>query len=214
MSSQLPHTGAQERRDRNRADARRAILEAAQALMAEGGLEALSMRRLAERCGYTAPTLYHYFPDKPGLQQALVEQWLQVLVRELRALEPLDDPIETTRALASVFTSLGLRNPSHYQLLVGRAEEEPEPPSLEEAQAIFEGPLQALVADGRLDQDEVERLRQGLWCLIHGFILLQSTRPAEEWEPNLLDHSLDALIRGSLREGSRHDARAQPKGGA
>lgn len=213
MASQIPLTGAQERRDRNRADAKHAILDAARDLMAEGGLEALSMRRLADRCGYTAPTLYHYFPDKPGLIHALIEDWLDTLVVELRAIRPSKDPLETMRQLASVFANLGIRNPSHYQLLVSRPEDDPDPPSLEEAQLIFGEPLDVLVATGRLAEEDVEKLRQGFWCLLHGFILLQTTRPADEWEPGLLDHVLDAMLRGSLRSHGG-DTESRPKGDA
>jgi AcrR family transcriptional regulator len=218
MSSQTPLTGAQERRDRNRADAKRAILDAAESLLDEGGLGALSMRRLADRCGYTAPTLYHYFPDKPGLIHALIEEWLATLALELRAIEPAEDPVETTRALAAAFANLGIRNPSHYQLLVSRPEDTPDPPSLEEVQAIFGEPLDLLVASGRIAEDDVERLRQGLWCLLHGFILLQTTRPAGDWVPGLLDHALDAMLRGSLRrhidDDTQNNTRMRPNGDA
>jgi AcrR family transcriptional regulator len=214
MTSQIPLTGAQERRDRNRADAQRTILDAAQELLAEGGLDALSMRRLADRCGFTAPTLYHYFPDKPGLMQALIEEWLATLVLELRAIAPSPDPIETIRALGSAFANLGIRNPSHYQLLVSRPEEMPDPPALEEAQAIFGEPLDRLVASGRIEEDRTERLRQGLWCLLHGFILLQTTRPAEDWVPQLLDHALEAMLRGSLRSPDENDIPTRPTGDA
>jgi AcrR family transcriptional regulator len=33
----------------------------------DGGFEALSIRRLSTRCGYAAPTIYHYFRDKPAI---------------------------------------------------------------------------------------------------------------------------------------------------
>ena len=64
---------AQQRRLQYREDARRAILDAAEELLVEGGLEGFSMRRLADRCGYTAPTIYHYFRDKPGLIASVLE---------------------------------------------------------------------------------------------------------------------------------------------
>ena len=42
---------------------RRAILDAAQALLLEVGVERLSIRRVSERCGFKAPTIYHHFRD-------------------------------------------------------------------------------------------------------------------------------------------------------
>jgi AcrR family transcriptional regulator len=192
-------TSTSQRRLRYRADARRSILDAAQDLLVEGGSEAFTMRRLAERCGCSAPTLYHYFPDKPGLVQALLEERLQGLARELRAVEPSPDPLEAICRLGTAFARFGLRNPAHYQLLVApRDSETPDPPSTDEVQRLFLEPLEELVRRGALAEGQLESLRQGLWCLLHGFILLQTTRPDHDWEPALLDASLDAMIRGSL----------------
>jgi len=64
---------AQERRERQRGEARRTILDAAGEIVMEEGAEAFSMRRLAARCGYTLPTIYHHFGDKQGLIAALLE---------------------------------------------------------------------------------------------------------------------------------------------
>ena len=47
---------AAQRRQQQRRDARRAILDAAESLILESGYERFSIRRLASRCGYTAPT--------------------------------------------------------------------------------------------------------------------------------------------------------------
>jgi AcrR family transcriptional regulator len=198
----LPRTPAQ-RRLRNRADARRSILDAAEELLVEGGLEGFSMRRLAERCGSTAPTIYHYFKDKQRLVETLLEERLEGLVAELRAVEPSDDPVATVHSLAAAFAGFGIRNPSHYALLVmQRGEDAPEPASSEEVRRIFGAPLEALVRAGELGERDLEPLRQGLWSLLHGFILLQTTRPEDAWEPDLLDRSLAAMIRGSLEAGA------------
>lgn len=50
---------------------REAVLDAAQALLDEGGDAALTMRALAARLGVTPMSLYHHVPDRAGLLQAL-----------------------------------------------------------------------------------------------------------------------------------------------
>jgi AcrR family transcriptional regulator len=190
----------QQRRLQYREDARRSILDAAESLLVEGGLDGFSMRRLAERCGLTAPTLYHYFKDKPSLIDALLEERLRRLIRDLRAVELDGDPVADVCALGSAFASFGIRNPDHYHLLVmSRGEAAPDPPSTEEVEQIFGAPLDAMVERGDLDVVKIEDLKQGLWSFLHGYILLQSTRPDHEWVPGLLDRSLNAMIRGSIR---------------
>jgi AcrR family transcriptional regulator len=52
---------------------RERILGAALQLADEQGIESLSMRRLAQRLGVEAMSLYHYFPNKQALQDAMLD---------------------------------------------------------------------------------------------------------------------------------------------
>ena len=79
------------RATRAREGARPAILAAAGALLAEEGAESLSMRRLAERSGYTVPTISTHFGDKLGLVEAVLAEVFAELVRELEGLPRGDD---------------------------------------------------------------------------------------------------------------------------
>jgi AcrR family transcriptional regulator len=59
----LPSVKAQLREQRQ-ANIRTAILDAARELFTQEGVAGLSMRRLAEKIGYTPRTIYLYFTDK------------------------------------------------------------------------------------------------------------------------------------------------------
>ena len=61
--SSFPLETASDRRLRQREKARRTILDASEEMLVSDGYEHFSMRKLAARCGYTAPTIYHYFGD-------------------------------------------------------------------------------------------------------------------------------------------------------
>jgi len=195
MTASTPH----ERRRRYRADARQAILDAAEKLLTEQGAGGFSMRQLAAECGCTAASIYHYFSDKPGLIATVLDTRLEQLVGELLALPPSPDAVVTVREISKEFALFAQHNPGHYQLLVEQERDNAEesPAHLRLVQ-IFGDAMQALIDDGRLRAEDQEVLRQGVWSLIHGFILLQAALPDDEWEPDLLDRSLDALIRGSL----------------
>lgn len=189
------------RREQHRAEARRTILDATQRLLVEDGPEGFSMRRLVERCGYTAPTIYHYFGDKQRLLDELLEERLRGLVQRLRRVPLGDDPVENLRALALAFGRFGLRNPAHYALLtLPRDPALPPPPSEEKARALLDAPMASLAEAGRLRAD-VEAARQSLWAFLHGLIALQTSRPDIEWAKGLLETGIDALIRGLVRSG-------------
>lgn len=191
------------RRSRQRREARRSILEATEALLLERGYEAFSMRRLAERCGYTAPTIYHYFGDKPGLIDELLEERFSGLLERIRSVVPSEDPAETMRALALAFVDFGMRNPTFYRLLSTPRPDPAEPPrAAEEARAVLEEPIHELERAGRLQARDAETAKQTVWVLLHGLIHLRLCRPDHLWSPDLVEVALDAMVRGLVRPAS------------
>lgn len=188
-------TTAQDRRLRHREEARRAILDATQELLVEQGYESFSMRKLASRCGYAAPTIYHYFGDKPGLLDRLIDLRMREVSAEMRSVHLTSDPVENMRRLFIAFVRWGLANPTHYQLLTSTREPHP---AGEEAREVLMRPVTQLEEQGRLETD-IELARQSLWALVHGIISLQTTRPEEDWSEHLIDRALDAMICGLVK---------------
>lgn len=78
------------------------MLEAAGALIAESGLDGLTMRKLANRAGVAVATLYNQFGDRSGVLVAFVSSGLDRLEVEFDA-QPAVEPIEATRALLEAF---------------------------------------------------------------------------------------------------------------
>jgi len=197
-----PIRAAQRRRAQNRADARRTILDASEALLLEVGHEGFSIRRLVSRCGYSAPTIYHYFGDKTGLVDALLEErLLQALVAALRAVPTHTDPLVEARARYQAFARWGIEHPSQYRLLMEPRAEDAKPlPSGEEALALLQTPFERLAELGRLPRDQIDAVSQAIWACLHGLISLPVIRPDVDWQPDLVERSLDAVIRGWIRD--------------
>jgi AcrR family transcriptional regulator len=72
----------------HRARQLRTLLDAARALVAEEGIEALSLAELARRVGLSRPSLYEYFRSKDDLVAAIVEaelpRWASLVEEALR----------------------------------------------------------------------------------------------------------------------------------
>ncbi len=81
-------------------DQRSRILDTALHLMAEGGVHAMSMRRLATACGLNVATLYHYFPSKADLLDAVVGQ--QDYASLLAQVPPIDQSLPPRQRLAEL----------------------------------------------------------------------------------------------------------------
>jgi AcrR family transcriptional regulator len=201
---------AAQRRSQQRADARRAILDGAESLLAEGGYEAFTMRRLTERCGYTAPTIYHYFRDKLGLLDAVLDERFADLLRLIRRVPVSRDPLETIRARARAFVRFGLRNPTHYRILTTHRGPAPRPlASAEEARALLEQPWRQLIEQGRLAPEDNDLAQHSFFALLHGVISLRNSRTDLAWPPGIAEASVDALLRGWIAP----DAAQRPERG-
>jgi hypothetical protein len=79
-----------------------------------------------------------------------------------------------------------------------RGEEARPLPSADEAIALLQTPFERLVALGRLPAEELEAIGQAAWACLHGLISLRVIRPDIAWQPDLIERSLDAVIRGWL----------------
>jgi AcrR family transcriptional regulator len=84
--------------ERRQERTRREVIDAAGLLIAESGVEGLTMRKLAERAGVAVATLYNQFGDRDGVLVAFVSSGLDQLEIELDA-QPDAGPIDTTREL-------------------------------------------------------------------------------------------------------------------
>ncbi len=184
---------------RHRQGARRAILDATKALLLADSGDEFSIRKLATRCGYSAPTIYHYFGDKGGLVDALLDECFKELVELVRHVEPEAEPAEYLRALARAFVEFGLRNPTLYRLwMVARRGTQRRVPAAEEARDIMQAPLLQLAAQGRIATRDVATAQQAVWAMLHGLISLQIQRPDDPWSKDLNEGAIDVLLRGML----------------
>ncbi|MEW2354826.1 TetR/AcrR family transcriptional regulator [Spirillospora sp. NPDC029432] len=89
------------------------IVTAARALLEEEGREALTMRVLADRIGIRAPSLYKHFPDKEGVEVALIERGLAEMGAALRAALGGPDPVP---ALLRAYRERARASPNLYRL--------------------------------------------------------------------------------------------------
>lgn len=191
---------SERRRSQQREDARRAIVDATEALLLEAGFERFSMRRLAERCGYTAPTIYHHFGDKQGLLDTVVEERFQLVLDRIERVRRRPDPADTIRAVLDQLIRFGIENPTHYRLLsMPRASESEPPESAQKAQEALEAHLTELAGQGRLAVEDPGQAARFLWIVLHGFVSLRITRPEAEWVEGMPELCIESAMRGLLR---------------
>ncbi|HIF95125.1 MAG: TetR/AcrR family transcriptional regulator [Myxococcales bacterium] len=190
---------AEERRSASRAETRGVILDATEELLLSVGVRGFSVRKLVDQCGYSAPTIYHHFSDKDGLIDALLEQRLTSLASDLKRVPLVEDPVENLRSLSRAFAQFGLRNPTHYQLLMQvREHDDRMIESAEEARRLMETPAERIDERKWIIFGDLESFRQAIWTMVHGIVSMHALRPDVEWREDLLDRSIEGIIRGWL----------------
>jgi AcrR family transcriptional regulator len=198
------------RRLRERSDTRQTILDANEALLVEEGYDRFSMRKLAGRCGCTAPTIYHHFGDKQGLIDALLEERFGKLFKRLRRVPLAEDPVQNLQELAQAFVRFAVRHPIHYRLLHAPRPPSSSPiPSAERTWALFDQAFRELAQQGRLLIDDVEGAAQACWATLHGVVSLRASLPDYAWSPDLLEVAMNTLIRGLIYTRSPGPRRAR-----
>jgi AcrR family transcriptional regulator len=183
-------------------DPRREILTAASALLYEGGPDGLTIRRLALRCGYTAPAIYAEFGDKAGLLDAVLRDAIDKLTQRMQELPRCSEPRDQMLQQFKEVVRFGREHPTHYRLMEAMTLEQvlPIPNALETRQRL-EAPVEGVARE--LGSIDVETFRQAFWALLHGLISLPASRPDVDWRPELAEVAFDALLAGLLhREGS------------
>lgn len=92
---------------------RERIVQAALALVERDGLAAFSTRKLGEELGCEAMSIYHHFPNKAHLLDALVDHAVAGI-----EMPPADlEPIERIRRVAYRYRAMANRYPKLFQLI-------------------------------------------------------------------------------------------------
>jgi AcrR family transcriptional regulator len=156
---------------------RREILDAATALIADRGDEAVSMRAIARAVGVTPPAVYLHFADKRELMLAVLED---VFADLGRALERADtgEPRERVRALVRAYVEWGVAHPGRYKISYEGAVARELPP---DSEGPFGRPhlerLAVAVAATGVPPAQVMPTATRLWSVAHGVVSLRLNKP-------------------------------------
>ena len=135
-------------------DPRREILDAASELLYEGGADGLTIRRLALRCGYTAPAIYQIFGDKAGLLDAVLREAIDELIKRIDNVPDHSEPKERLRMQFREIVRFGREHPTNYRLIEAlRPDQVPPVIDVASTQQRLAAPIEHMVKSGKLALD-------------------------------------------------------------
>ncbi len=205
---------AASRRLRYREELHADILRAASELFVREGYESFSMRKLAEKIGYSHGSIYLYFKNKEQLFDCLVEDSFAQLYQRLQQIEDAD-PVGLLKKAGRAYVDFGLENPNAYEFaFLIRRTDQTRPWRPHAAMTFLRGVVERCIREKRFRAVDVDTTCQALWAAVHGITSLLILRPSFPWADRerligqVIDSSIDSLLAGP-KSGRR---KGEPRG--
>ncbi|MBK6671206.1 MAG: TetR/AcrR family transcriptional regulator [Actinobacteria bacterium] len=184
---------------------RERIIAEARDLIRVGGLESLSLRRLAARLGVTAAALYAHVTDKRDLLRGVAEIELAKLA-EAYVQDPDMDPVQRLREQASAYIDHARAEPELFRVMFLFPPQLPDSnvptesalPAATTAFALAHSAVVTAMRAGAIDCEDSLLTTFTLWAGIHGVatvLQLGFSLPPES-EEQLRDEMIDRLLAG------------------
>ena len=175
-------------RERRHQRTQQAILTAARTLLANGGIDNVSIRAIADRIDYSPAALYEYYGSKDEIIGALCWQGHRTLKRYLAKVSMSLPPAEYIVEIGMAYIQFALQNPDYFLLIftseAGNPSPSKTPTDLPNPEMIGEdssfplllGGIQRAVDAGVIEFLPGQGLIQtayALWSIVHGAAMLR-----------------------------------------
>ncbi len=109
--------GITERKEREKKQMRRQIIQAAMTMFREEGYEKTSIRKIAEMIEYSPATIYLYYKDKDELLYEVQREAFDKLYKAFTTKANHPDPLTRLHQLCKTYVHFGIQHPELYDLM-------------------------------------------------------------------------------------------------
>ena len=174
--------GLAERKERDKLELKKTILEAARKMLLAHGQDGLSIRKIADEIEYSPATIYLYFVDKDAILHELMEMCFGVMNEYMKDAFAQKDPIKRIHSIGHAYIRFGLENKDWYELMFNSDKPmkhiEKCCEDWDQGMAMFafltETCRQAIELH-KMENVEEQILALQLWCSVHGLVNLALT---------------------------------------
>jgi AcrR family transcriptional regulator len=159
----------------NREEVRSSILQTARDIAATSGWSAVTVRKVAEHIGYTAPIIYEHFGSKDEMLTQILKEGYELLCNAVvEAAGQHEDSYERMHAMAVAYWDFAHESPELYRLMYGM-----EAAFDTKAAELYAAPLLAFTIQEftryvpeRATPDKVHVIAVEAWSILHGLTSL------------------------------------------
>jgi AcrR family transcriptional regulator len=185
---------------------RELIVDTSREMIVTGGLASLSLRRLAERLGVTAPALYAHVRSKQDLVRAVAEAEFDRLVARFESVDATD-PVDRVRAYNRAYVDHAREQPELFEVMfrfppqvdgLDPVPTELELPAASRAFAIAVDAVSVAMDAGGIVRGDPLLVALALWSAAHGVagVLRLGLALPPELEEALVDEVTERVLRG------------------
>jgi AcrR family transcriptional regulator len=198
--------GTQSRTARRTAATRRAIIDAGEALLTEGGPDALTLEAVSERADVAVQTIYNRVGSRSALLIAIAERAFEEHHQQLEAILAAAGTLEERIRLgAAAYARFAAERPHQFRLIV---DPPPEPDALErvgdliaEQHNKLAAVLRDGIADGTINPNiDPDLTVAAVWATLNGILSLAWRSDRLRANPQHLSDLL-ATVTAILRDG-------------
>jgi len=208
--------GIPERKEKQKQEIRRAILDASMKLFVEQGFENVSIRKIADLIEYSPTTVYLHFKDKNQILFELHEMGFAKFAEYTADIWEIKNPLLRLHKMGERYISFGLENPAFYDLMfilkapmdALNAMKDCEWISGDAALGKLKELLKECMDKNLIAKTDVDAVSMAIWSLVHGMVslairdrleklvgapenMIPTMRKALTWLVNSMDSSPD-----------------------
>lgn len=150
------------------------------ALFIERGVEAVTLRQIAQKIEYSTTAIYVQFADKAALVDAMLQEDFARFARGLDAAAAVEDPVDRLGVLYESYVEFALGMPHHYQLLfltppMAKHKRSHASPAGIAGYRVLLATIDECIRTKRLrpELDDPDAVAQVVWATVHGLVSLQ-----------------------------------------
>lgn len=192
------------------------ILSTAGQIIKKDGIDQLSIRKIAEKIGYSPTTIYYYFPNKEEIVNKVIMKDYQRLMHALSDnIAETDSPEEKFKMMLCRYINMALKMPDEYKMMMlndspsllehtsvlGRGASEKRP-----AIGMLCKSIKELLSNPNIDDSVIEKLAQAVWTSIFGIIirLILENIPNDQ-QNELIDEQVNLIMNGLISRKSSNN---------
>ncbi len=188
---------------------RKRFVECARTVFARDGAHGLTMRRLAAEAGYSAGTIYLYFPSRKELLREVWKEDIQALRATLSEKTAGRKGLDRLEALLRAYAAFWFERPDHFKAMFLEVERQY---SIERAAFAEDDSVKAVhtflldetaaalrEAEGRdLDAEATRTVCHSLIASVHGVVSLHTANAGFPWANSdaMVDTVVSTMMRG------------------